>query len=523
MQISLENISLIDAANIANVSVATIRNWIKAGYLSKTGKGVIAAESLDKFLKEVAGNEKLKSRANKLNKDKHNHAELRKWVKIQVEKQTNLEEISQVYEQKLSEAFKNKEGIFYTPEAVIEKMFENIEFNKNLLFCDPACGTGNFLIKAIEFGIQPENIYGFDTDKNAVDIAKARIYQMTGFWSENIKNVNFLEFVSEQKSLQKFDLIFTNPPWGKKIPKKDKEKYGKIYDTGKSLDTTSLFFSAALKMLKKNGVLGFLVQEAFFNIATFEDIRKKILKYQILRITDFGKAFKGLLTKAQAIILKNTEQKNNEILCEYTENTDVIEKSAFAKNPKSIFNFWVTSQETKIIDNFFKKKHTTLKNKAKWGLGIVTGNNKKYCSNTFKQGYIPIYRGSDITPNGLKQPNCYILPDFSLYQQVAPIEFYTAKEKLIYRFIYKKLIFYHDTEQRFILNSANLMIPTADLGITQKQLADLLNSNIMNWVFSKLFNTHKILRSDLEVLPIHTDFFAENKIFDEDKFLKFLN
>ena len=67
-----------------------------------------------------------------------------------------------------------------------------------------------------------------------------------------------------------------------------------------------------------------------------------------------------------------------------------------------------------------------------------------------------------------------------------------------------------------------MLIPSSELGITPAQLADLLNSKPMNWLFSKLFNTHKILRSDLETLPIHTDYFKEHSTFDEKKYLEFL-
>ncbi len=289
-----------------------------------------------------------------------------------------------------------------------------------------------------------------------------------------------------------------------------------------SLDTTSLFLFASLRLLKDNGFLGFLVQEAFFNIANFEDVRKETLNYNILRIKDYNRAFTGLLTKAQAIILQKNRQ-TSLVKCQDKNENQLLSKEIFKKNPKTIFNFWIKNEEAEVIDTFFSKNHKTLKNNAQWGLGIVTGNNKKYCIDFPKDGYVPVYKGSDITPNGLKEPSCYIPDNFSQYQQVAPLELYKAKGKLIYRFISSKLIFFYDNKQRFVLNSANLLIPSSDLGISPKQLVDLLNSKPMNWLFSKLFNTHKILRSDLETLPIHTDYFKEHSTFDEKKFLDFLN
>ena len=55
-----------------------------------------------------------------------------------------------------------------------------------------------------------------------------------------------------------------------------------------------------------------------------------------------------------------------------------------------------------------------------------------------------------------------------------------------------------------MLNSANMLVPHKDFLVSTKILAERLNSDFMNWVFAKLFNTNKILRGDLESLPIHS-------------------
>lgn len=78
-----ETISIKEASNIASVSEATVRNWIKTGYLKKYN-GKIIKESFNKLLQEVIGKEKLTSRANKLKKDNHNSEELKRWVDRQL-------------------------------------------------------------------------------------------------------------------------------------------------------------------------------------------------------------------------------------------------------------------------------------------------------------------------------------------------------------------------------------------------------------------------------------------------------
>lgn len=55
-----------------------------------------------------------------------------------------------------------------------------------------------------------------------------------------------------------------------------------------------------------------------------------------------------------------------------------------------------------------------------------------------------------------------------------------------------------------------------------KIICNLFNSDFMNWVFRKIFNTYKVLRGDLELLPIHAQFLSENK-FVESEYLASIN
>ena len=148
-------------------------------------------------------------------------------------------------------------------------------------------------------------------------------------------------------------------------------------------------------------------------------------------------------------------------------------------------------------------------------LGIVTGNNKRFVRETMASGYIPVFRGCDISKDSLATPSAFIPDNLSLYQQVAPCNLYTAKDKLIYRFISSNLVFFHDTEQRFILNSANMLLLDDGFPITSQVLTRFLNTKIINWLFRSIFETHKVLRSDLECLPIFTEFLVAENDFEE--------
>jgi site-specific DNA-methyltransferase (adenine-specific) len=312
---------------------------------------------------------------------------------------------------------------------------------------------------------------------------------------------------------------------GKKIQKEEKAHYGALFGAGKSIDTSALFFLACLKITKDGGNLGLLLPESFFNIANFEDVRRVAADRELGRIIDYGKAFKGLITKAIGVTLRNSKRRKESpsIVCKAGHEIHTRKTLSFIDNPKTIFNFWCTSDEADVVRQAYLLPHFTLAGHCDWALGIVTGDNDRFCSTVMKEGHIPVLRGADIYKNNTLDQKLFIPNDFSLYQQVAPREFYEAKEKIIYKFISEKLCFYHDTEQKYVLNSANILIPRKSLKISPKQLCDLLNSEFINWVFSRLFLTHKILRSDLEQLPIHTQYFTKNQTFSEESYLDFLS
>lgn len=519
--IEIPNISLNDAALQLNVSVASLHNWIKEGIL-KHSNNCISQKSIDDFRDNYLYKNKLSSRANKQYKDIHDHNLLT--IKIDQDINSNIsgKDISDAYELSLSESYKNKEGIYYTPQYIVEDMMTSIDITDNKTFLDPCCGSGNFIIEAIKKGFSPENVYGFDTDKNAIAIAKKRIKEICGYDSNNIICADFLETAKNIE--QQFDYIFTNPPWGKKINKNDKTKFSSLYKSGSSSDTSALFYFAALKILKKDGIIAFLLPDSFFNISTFEDARKSLLKLNIKRLIDYHKPFKGILTKVKAFIaINNNDIQNNIIHCEiYNDREYYRSQLGFNNIPKNILNFNIDETENNVISHVFHLPYITLKNNAKWALGIVTGNNNAICKKEPFEDSVPIYKGADIHKDKLMAPSLYIERSLSKCRQVADINYYLAPNKIIYRFISDKIICHHDTGKRYILNSANLFILNDNIPINYDHICNLFNSDFMNWLFKSIFNTHKILRSDLEMLPIWHEYFELNNKFNEESLLEYL-
>lgn len=380
-----------------------------------------------------------------------------------------------------------------------------IEIKGGETLCDPCCGGGNFLMGAIERGVKPENIYGYDVDADAVAIARERMLEATGF--DATKNIVIADFWSVAPTLGKrFDIIATNPPWGSEIEGKKRSELTTKYRVTHTSDSSSLILLSALETLRDGGKMTILLPDSFFNIGGFEDARRRILDLEITHLRDYGKPFKGLMTRAESITLRNNKanpQQSAECRFEGREFSRTL--SSFRENPKSIINMWLSAEGAEVVAAIYDKPHITLANSATWGMGIVTGNNAKYCKSTPSRDDIAVTRGYNITLDGIKQPDTYIPNRLEIYQQVASREFYQSREKIIYRFISSRPIFCTDCEQRYILNSANGFIPNEGIALSCDQIVERLNSRVIAWLFEALFRTHKILRSDIEKLPLHTE------------------
>ena len=181
-EVEKETKTVDEAAVLAGVSTATIRNWIKTGYLESAGRGLVSVESLEHFRKEVAGKEKLNARANKSLKDEHNHDFVTESVaQTLTQDEIDFQSLGEFYEESLSNSYRNKEGIYYTPSSVVSDLFSSTELDlSTATFCDPCCGGGNFISQALKLGFKPENIYGYDIDPTAVKITKERVKREAG-------------------------------------------------------------------------------------------------------------------------------------------------------------------------------------------------------------------------------------------------------------------------------------------------------------------------------------------------------
>lgn len=425
-----------------------------------------------------------------------------------------------LYQSIKSEGDKAKQGSYYTPKNIVDDIvLEYIKSDSTVL--DPCCGTGQFLLSLNGFIKNPEQIYGLDIDKVAVFICKLNLimaYPGREFEPRVFHINTLLEFKTNSLFNQdnfpdRFDIIITNPPWGLHFSNDTINALKFLYPEIVSLESFSYFIFKSIGLLKTNGVLSFILPEAILNIKVHNDIRREILNNtNILKIVKLGRAFTKVFTNVIRLDLKKQSSENQPTKI-VNDFSFMINQNRFSKNPDYIFDIDANNEDNQLIEKVYDKPHYTLKKNADWALGIVTGANKKFLMHSKSESLEEIYKGKEVNKYFLSQASNFISFEPQKFQQVAPIEKYRAKEKLIYRFISNKLVFAYDDKQKLTLNSANIVIPKID-NYPIKVILALFNSSLYQFIYSKKFNTLKVLRGNLEELPL--------PIFSEESYGKII-
>ena len=402
-----------------------------------------------------------------------------------------------VYQSLLFEGVKNEKGSYYTPIAVTKNMVSNLTFANGETFLDPCCGSGSFLLSLN--AEDPNQIYGVDNDPIAVFIAKINLlirYSTHDFFPhiecrDYLAETDLFSLNSEIRS-ERFDYIITNPPWGALA---DKKKFISEISSG---ETFSYFFVKSFGQLKKGGTIRFLLPEAVLNVKVHKDIREFILNNsRIEAFTIYDDSFTGVTTKYVDICCSNNSSlETTKLIC--STYISEIAISSFHETENLVFNF-LADEDIEIVSRVKEIGKYNLSNSI-WALGVVTGDNKKKLFSSPEPGMEIIYTGKEIVPYGLKEAKNYLFYDRSKLQQVAKEEYYRAKEKLVYKFISKKLTFAYDNEQRLFLNSANILIPNIP-GMDIKTVMAFLNSELYQFLYIQMFGEVKILKGNLIELP----------------------
>lgn len=192
--------------------------------------------------------------------------------------------------------FAGEKGQFFTPRSVVQMVVDMLAPNENETIIDPACGSGGFLIAALNHiagddaqekqRIAEHCLYGMDKDADLSKICKAQM-SILGDGKSNIVTADSLNprkwddtarsKMLEDDQLRQFDIVMTNPPFGSKIKVESKEVL-RNYDLGhawkidqagewskqnktKQTPPQVLFIELCVRLLKPGGRLGIVLPD----------------------------------------------------------------------------------------------------------------------------------------------------------------------------------------------------------------------------------------------------------------------
>ncbi|MBL1320044.1 MAG: N-6 DNA methylase [Methylophaga sp.] len=242
---------------------------------------------------------------------------------------------------------------------------------------DPACGSGAFLVAAFDYlhdeysrineklieltgtidlfdldkEILTNNLYGIDINAESIEISKLSLWLKTAkrgkaltSLDNNLRHGNSLVFTEcetdtiaingfnwqaafpEIFAQGGFDVVLGNPPYVRQERisniKPYLEQHFAVYHG--VVDLFAYFYELGLKLLKPNGLLGYISSSTFFKTSSGEGLRQFLSQQsQLEAIIDFGdlQLFEGVTTYP-AIIIARQQTANNEHLIAFLNITE---------------------------------------------------------------------------------------------------------------------------------------------------------------------------------------------------------
>ncbi len=265
-----------------------------------------------------------------------------------------------------------EKGEFFTPREIVKLAIQILDPSPEQSIVDPACGSGGFLIYALEHvwskmekdrkyknspqlsamkkQVAEKYFYGIEKEIDLVKICKAYM-TIIGDGKSKITHDNTLhpihefhprtqELFTTNKSgllaLNQFDFVITNPPFGSKIKvlKEDckyfelghtwKKGRGTFIKTEKIKETEpqELFIERCLQFLKRGGKLAIVLPETYFHAPSKKHVLDFLLKgNNLLAIIDLPhNTFRPYCNaKTCLCILEKDVQQKNEIIMAVAE------------------------------------------------------------------------------------------------------------------------------------------------------------------------------------------------------------
>jgi len=282
----------------------------------------------------------------------------------------------------------SRKGAFYTPidlaMQLVERTFRNYSFDNNFLkkfhIFDPAMGTGILLIFALEWltfyylrtttkktsllSLRSDILYscisGNDCNEDSVKLGWILFNQFCG-QETNISDLCFStidiidEFILENNKFDnEFNIILSNPPYlalhsrfiKNPITKETQRLLNeRLRNYSGRRDNLYLYFLGICLdyFLKPRGLLGFVLDSSFFDLPSYEHVRKHLIEnfsFKFL-LKNYDYRPKAIVDLGLLILEQTPPNGRNNLVFQYSRvsSSKKINQIDFIKNPNYFFNY----------------------------------------------------------------------------------------------------------------------------------------------------------------------------------------
>jgi adenine-specific DNA-methyltransferase len=201
------------------------------------------------------------------------------------------------YMSETSLEYRKKMGQFFTPRSLREELLQRIPRLVKPKVVDPACGTGEFLLSAREYFVEPE-LHCWEMDPKLAEITKRLVPEA------QVECVDSLT----KPFKEEFDVVLGNPPYFEFKPDSSIRARFKEIIWGR-VNIYALFVYLGLKILKPGGYLAYVVSSSMNNGAYFEKLREFIVRNAdiiYMRVIEDPYIFEEVNHTFQLLVLRKT-------------------------------------------------------------------------------------------------------------------------------------------------------------------------------------------------------------------------
>ena len=324
----------------------------------------------------------------------------------------------------------------------------------------------------------------------------------------------FPEVLNDDGDFVGFDVIIGNPPYlqlskTEDITKEYKNYLLETYETsGGRLNTFIFFIHLSNRILHPNGFLNFIIPNTILSQEYYAFTRDFLVnKVSLTEIVNFP-----ILPFEDAVV--------ETVLIQYANKPELVDKVEIKElskeNIKSISHlkrdtvnrdskFSFVYQLDPIIEKVYEKEHLTFGSICDINQGIALKGDKSLSLKESKENdeCYKLLDGRNINKYSLKWDGVWLDYDLDRIHSCKRKDIFESAEKLMFRRVSSSLIFTYDNEQFYALNTLVIVNKKdSDKGPNLKFILGLMNSKLMNYLYSNKFKSTKTVFSEIQARSV---------------------